>query len=108
MKSKDVAESTVLVGLVLMAFWLSYGCTHTVEHEISIKLDQSTECLTAFPACSPAGAPRCVDSAGVQQPQCKVACLAGRDLECGDEGPDCYQVLGDSRERVPVFCVSGR
>lgn len=93
------------------AFSLTSGCNSTLTHEIAIKVDLDDPCLTAFPECGAGGGTFCwVPEPGVPggqlvKPECRVTCVASRELVCMEDGPHCVQVVGDETQDLPVFCM---
>jgi len=96
--------TSVLIGVVLTGVATCSGCT--MEHDITLSLDLEDDCLLRFPECSMTSGYSCADADGRVDANCEVACVAARTLECGVDGPECFQLIGDSSEHVPVICTS--
>lgn len=92
----------LLLGTALLLGWPNAGCTHTLEHEITIGIDFEDECAFLLPDCGTSGY-RCVDSDGVEDSTCMVSCVYARSLTCEPDGPACTQTAGED-VLVPVVC----
>ncbi len=95
----------VVASVTYAALGLLTGCDATLEHELSITLED--ECLFCFPECV-GSTYYCTDTKGTHCGDCKVACAAASGILCGDEGPECFQRIGEDRGEVyvPVVCIA--
>ena len=103
MRLSEVIVMTLFFAAVIFAGAIFGGCAMSVDHNISVKLDD--DCLTRFPECA-GDSFYCVNADGERKAACEVGCLAGRDLYCDAAGPYCTQAVGDDNPFVPVLCLT--
>lgn len=104
---------SVLAGVVFVTFGMtaSCGCTVDLNHnfdDIGIGVGVEGECLQCIPICTTGSFDRhkCVQADdGSPCTECRTACVGGRTLMCEEDGPHCYQLVGDGEIDVPVVCV---
>lgn len=94
---------TVLAGLTTALGFAAGGCSHSIDHDLTIGIDFDDECAFTFPECV-GEETECVDSDGTKHPECIVACVYARELICTPDGPDCVQSFGEDDVSVPVVC----